>query len=249
MNKDDNFEPWMIKWEEKHVKRFWDWQGQNPDKADLYFSNLLGDAILDEVERWITLSGVVVDWGSGPGFMVEKLLQRGLDTLAVDSSIGTVNLLKERFLGRPHFLGAEISTAEFMLTKIESADITLLIETVEHLDDKILSDVLSEIHRTLKPGGAVIVTTPNQENLKASHVMCPNCGCVFHNVQHVRSLTPDSLRETMLSAGFVELACKPTLFSRYTFVMRHLHLLKYKLKGESLPHLIYIGKKSSEKQS
>jgi SAM-dependent methyltransferase len=243
MSEINNFEAWELKWEGKHVQRFWDWWGRNPVKSRLYFSRLVGDAILDEINHYIPLTGTLVDLGAGPGYMVEKLLQRGIDTLAVDSSAASVDFLNQRFREKPHFLGAQASPIEKMSVRDETADIVLLIETVEHLDDKILSKVLSEAYRILRSSGVIVVTTPHEENLAENQIICPNCGCVFHSVQHVRSLSATSLKEILEIAGFKTVVSKPTLFSWHSSLIRPIHRFVYKLKRVSLPHLLYIGRK------
>ena len=136
MSQIDNFEPWELKWERKHMQRFWDWWGSNPEKSRLYFSRLVGDAILVEVTKHIDLAGPLVDFGAAPGYLIEKFLERGIDTIAIDSSTTSVNILNERFQGRKHFLGAEASPIEKMTLGDRSASTVFLIETIEHFDDK-----------------------------------------------------------------------------------------------------------------
>lgn len=242
----DSFKPWELKWEVEHIQRFWNWWASTPALEYLYFSNQVGDPILDEISLYIRLTGTVVDVGSGPGYIVSKLLQRGINTLAVDVSAESVNRLNERLSGNSHFMGARLSTFEAVPIDDFTADVVLLIETIEHLDDKALQSILSEILRITKRGGYIAVTTPNEENLAEHQVICPNCGCVFHTMQHIRSFSADSLRQVMQAAGFTEIVCRPTLFSYYPKLFRLLHRLKYKLKEKKLPHLLYIGQKLIE---
>jgi hypothetical protein len=76
--------------------------------------------------------------------------------------------------------------------------------------------MLGEIRRILKPGtGYLFVTTPNNENLEASTVFCPECGAVFHRYQHLRSFTIESLEELMRSHGFATTLCNITLFNAF----------------------------------
>jgi 2-polyprenyl-3-methyl-5-hydroxy-6-metoxy-1,4-benzoquinol methylase len=126
-----------------------------------------------------------------------------------------------------------------------SADIVFLIETVEHLGDNVVDGILSETSRITKPGGYVVMTTPNDENLDESKIMCPDCGCVFHTYQHMRSWTPPSLSNYVLKYGFREVNCQPTLFSTLPYWMWLFYRLAYALLGRKLPHLLYIGQKAA----
>ena len=45
----------------------------------------------------------------------------------------------------------------------------------------------------LKKGGKLIITVPNNENLKSGHVLCPNCLHYFHKMQHVKSFQEKDL--------------------------------------------------------
>jgi len=55
----------------------------------------------------------------------------------------------------------------------------LLIEVVEHLKSDILDATLREIHRIMRPGGVLLITTPNNEDLSRSMKFCPDCGAIF----------------------------------------------------------------------
>ena len=66
-------------------------------------------------------------------------------------------------------------------------DIVFLVETIEHLTDIYLHTMLKKINRVLKPGGIIVVTTPNEENLEKANVHCPDCGATFHQMQHIRN--------------------------------------------------------------
>jgi len=119
-----------------------------------------------------------------------------------------------------------------------------VIETVEHLDDATLGALLDETRRLVRKGGYLVVTTPHAENLPELQVMCPDCGCVFHQFQHVRSFTPADLRNAIEARGFKTIRCGPLLFSFLPRWMRPLHRWVYpRVKGK-LPHLMYVGQRA-----
>lgn len=242
MSGDPVFRQRPIEWTPQTVQRFWDWFGSNPALSHLYFSLRYGDSLLEQVGRVIPLRGRLLDLGCGPGHLVEKALQRGLQAMGVDSSAGSVEALTRRLSGRPGFLGAHVSQGPRVPLPDGSADIVTVVETVEHLDDSTLEPLLREAARLASAGGHVVVTTPHHENLPELEVMCPSCGCVFHQYQHVRSFTPAALRGHMETAGLQTVACRPVLFSSLPRWARRLERLAYpRLKGK-LPHLLYVGR-------
>ncbi len=73
---------------------------------------------------------------------------------------------------------------------------------VEHLDDATLKAALASMHAMLKPGGRLVVTTPNEEDLSREWVLCPETGHVMHRWQHMRSWSAATLAQSLTAAGF-----------------------------------------------
>jgi SAM-dependent methyltransferase len=235
-----------IIWTHKKSSRIWDYYAQNKDYESNYFSKQVGNAIVDYILSYHNLSGNILDFGCGPGFLIEKLLKRGIPCVGLDFSASSVKLVENNFHNYPNFKG--VTLAQNLPTPLESNkfDVVFFIETIEHILPEDLNGILREIHRILKNGGYIFVTTPNEENLEAGKVLCPECGCIFHTVQHITSWTKSSLSSVMKESGFNEIVCKATRFreSGIAGLLRHLlfsaELLVF---GKKLPHLIYIGKK------
>jgi SAM-dependent methyltransferase len=242
MSTPPDFKPWELKWEPAHVKRFWDWWGSNPFFENTYFSKNNGASLIDHVRTHAGLQGTVVDLGAGPGFLVDHLLALGVRTLAIDQSPASIERLNRKYANHPAFVGGRASSSDSVPAQDGEADVVLLVETVEHIDDAALNFVLREARRILKPGGRIFVTTPNEENLELLKVMCPSCGCTFHNYQHVRSWSRDSLMQKMREHGFSTLVCERTLFSSGSRLKRGLRRLMYSVLNRQLPHLFYVGR-------
>ncbi len=234
---------WDIKWTPGQVARFWDWMGAQHAMQEIYFSRQRGDAILDAAQRFVSYKGTILDLGAGPGYLSEKLLRRGARVIAADTSPASVAALQARLGHEPRFLGAHVSTIEHVPLPDANADAIFVIETVEHLDDIALKHLMTQANRLLKVSGKVIVTTPNRENLDLSRTMCPNCGCVFHTMQHVRSWSAETLSAAMQAYGFETRHCAPTCFSLLPRVLRPLNRYAYTWSGMILPHLMYVGQK------
>lgn len=243
MKMDKEFRPWRLTWTPQHIERFWDWWGSNPALLKHYFSRRNGESILDQIRGYVRFTGTVVDLGAGPGYIVDLLVRRGVKTLAVDTSPESLSALEQRMGGFQNFLGTRVSQVDKVPIDDAQADAVLLIETVEHLGNGILQSILSETYRIMKPGGWLAITTPHDENLAELETICPNCGCVYHTYQHMRSWSPDVLKQYMANIGLREVVCKPTLFSSLPVLFRSAHWLAYRVLRVKLPHLLYIGRK------
>jgi ubiquinone/menaquinone biosynthesis C-methylase UbiE len=98
----------------------------------------------------------VLDVGCGPGLYAEELLERGATVTAFDSSPEMVKLAKNRTGQRADI---RIWDLEQPLTWLPDADqdIALMALVLHHIDNR--HQALSELHRVLRPGGRLIVST------------------------------------------------------------------------------------------
>jgi len=237
------FAPWRLTWTPTHVERFWNWWGTHPQATEQYFSRLYGESILDDVERRVPLTGVVMDFGAGPGYLTEKLLRRGARVFSVEFSPESAASLESRLSGRSGFLGARAASLDRIPCDDASADLAILVEVVEHLDDAILEGTLREVTRVLRPGGHLVVTTPNDEDLGVAEILCPDCGCVYHRVQHVRSWSAASLSKAIERFGYETIAAQATKFTRKGGLLSRTRRTLRELRGRPAPHLFYLARK------
>ncbi len=186
-----------MEWTDERTARFWAFESTRPD---YYFSYHHSDATLRYFGRWIRPAERIIDIGAGPGFLVERLLEAGNSVAAHEVSTQAARSLVERVGDHPRFLG--LVTDENVDAHAEAFDLCFLVEVVEHLSDEQLDAVLSMVSRLVAPGGTLIVTTPNEEDLAQQHVYCPNCEAVFHRWGHVRSWSARTLAESVRDYGF-----------------------------------------------
>lgn len=222
-----------VKWTGDKVRAFWDFSA--PRLADLYFAKSVGRSVIRHVSKRIRI-GTALDLGCGGGDLIGYLLAASYSACGSDQSPESVAIVNRRFADNPRFRGAFVGT-----DGLPPVDTVFMLEVVEHMDDKALTSALKDAKRLLKPGGHLVLTTPNDEDLEFSKRMCPDCGCVFHQMQHVRSWTAASLAEYVERKGFKTLASEATLFSAHKGVAAGADRLRFTLKGRKLPHLVYIG--------
>jgi ubiquinone/menaquinone biosynthesis C-methylase UbiE len=181
-----SFRPHQVEWTDEKVARFWDYLARQD--AGEFFSEKHAPDLVARLVR-AAHPGTAVDIGCGTGPLVEELANRGINAIGVDSSQGVLDAARQRVPGARFELGS-VTALPFVDQSIDAAT---LIEVVEHLDDETLHAAITEVARILRPGGVLMVTTPNAEELSASTRQCPDCGAEFHVYQHVRRWTASTL--------------------------------------------------------
>jgi len=92
-------------------------------------------------------------------------------------------------------------------------DLVVASEFIEHIDTSSFNAFLDEIHRVLKPGGEVILTTPNYLSFWPVLEMALNkFGDVDYTEQHINKFTPSRLSKSIIAKNqFEVLEIKPFL--------------------------------------
>ncbi|MSR65103.1 MAG: class I SAM-dependent methyltransferase [Verrucomicrobiae bacterium] len=240
-------------WTDEKIARFWDFYNNYGPFEGRCFSKHAGEGIFNFCRRYIDLKGNILDYGAGKGHLIESLLElQSVCVYGFDFSPASAEAVNATHGKRDSFKGCRTMVSGVTgtnYTQFESGffDIVFLVEVIEHLTDKYLGSTLEEIRRTLRDNGIVVITTPNNEDLRQQHVICPDCGSVFHRVQHVRSFDAERLESLLRYHKFNALFCGNTNFGHYN-VLSPTNLLKQfrnaLVRKQTHPHLIYIGAKS-----
>jgi len=237
-----------VEWTPERVERFWNFYSGNAAAHGSYFSRRFGRAIIRLARRHVTLSGILVDFGCGPGYLVEELLRQGFTCKAIDVSDQAVDHVRERFAGRPGFLGASVGSLDRLPLQEGEVGAIFLIEVLEHLSQESAATACAEFRRVLQPGGHLIVTVPNEEDLQANSVACPDCGCVFHRMQHVQNFSGASLSRWLTGVGFEPVFVASLHLKHFggRWMTRPVGLVKHlarRLRHRTNPHLLGIGRR------
>lgn len=186
-----------FKWDEKSVKAFWDFEAVFDNR---YFTYRYARNIVALFEAELKGKSRILDYGAGKGFLTAQLLERGFKVSCFDLSEETTRSLDVKFKANPNYLGS-FATSEIEANR-GSFDAILLIEVIEHLEAEARKVVLSHIHDLLKPGGIVIISTPNNEDFLPNLICNPLTQEVYHRWQHVYSWTGESLAAEIERNGF-----------------------------------------------
>jgi SAM-dependent methyltransferase len=227
--------PAPLEWTPERIAAFWDFQSRFPDT---YFGHRHGAALAALLGRLAPRGAAVLDFGTGPGFLLPHLLRAGFAVTACDISPASIENAARIGAGQRGFAGAFLSTDPAFRAK--RFDAVLMTELVEHVEEPLLGEILAEIRQLLRRGGQLLVTTPNEEDLAAEQVFCPCCGSLFHRWQHVRSWSRQSLSDRLVQAGFLpgeagitDFALEPPRGGLRVRLAR----LRARLDGRRPPHL------------
>lgn len=233
-----------LQWTGELIRKFWNYQSRFPES---YFTSLYGDQIAEAVRAYVPRQALILDYACGTGALTGHLLRMGFSVGACDLSPDSVAYVRRINVAHSSFRGAY--TIDELLAGEERFDAVVLMELVEHVEDGVLASVMADLRRVLAPGGLVIVTTPNDENLDVETVYCPCCDHTFHRWQHVRSWSGRTLAACLASYGFETVATNEIDFSlsrRDGFIRYYLHRILRVLRRRKQPHLMVVAKIAPE---
>ncbi|HJP78536.1 MAG TPA: class I SAM-dependent methyltransferase [Pseudonocardiaceae bacterium] len=132
---------------------------------------------------------VVLEAGCGEGYGADLLAEVASRVVALDYEPLTTAHVRTRY-PRLDVLRGNLATLPIASSSI---DVIANFQVLEHLWDQ--SGFLGECRRVLRPGGTLLLTTPNRITFSPGQDRPIN-------PYHTRELNPDELRELLIDAGF-----------------------------------------------
>lgn len=139
--------------------------------------------------------GIVVDLGCGRGEWLEILRSEGIDAIGIDTNERQAQAAKE--LG----LNVVISDAIEWMVQQKDRSVSLLsaMHVIEHMQFDQIVRLLKEAARILKPGGGILLETPNPESLIVGAYK------FWFDPTHVRPYPPELISQLLESLGFEQI--------------------------------------------
>jgi O-antigen chain-terminating methyltransferase len=100
----------------------------------------------------------VLDIGCGPGLFLELLRERNIPAHGIDYDPIMVDMCRDKGLS------ASISDARSLISEEPEFDGVHLGHVVEHMDGPTMVNLLEECAQLLRPGGQILIRTPNWNN-------------------------------------------------------------------------------------
>lgn len=133
----------------------------------------------------------VLDIGAGAGSFLDSLLGIASRTIAVEPNGIFSNYMSERHITYPYSHVA-------LENEKEKVDIVTSFAVIEHLDDPL--SVLKDANKLLTPGGKIILSTPNHDDLLLE--LLPEYRSFFYRIVHKWYFNRKSLKNILEKSGF-----------------------------------------------
>jgi len=152
----------------------------------------------------------MLEVGTGAGLFLKAAERAGWEVAGVELSSDAAAFARER-------LGLDVreERAEAMTFEPGSFDVAVMSEVIEHLFDP--RTVLDAIHRALKPGGVVLMTTPNFAAV-SRHALGVGWA-VLNPLEHMYYFTDATLGRMLEASAFGIMESRPILPLQPTYVM------------------------------
>jgi ubiquinone/menaquinone biosynthesis C-methylase UbiE len=143
----------------------------------------------------------LVDIGCGMGTFTVEAARHGAHGVGIDPAGEAVQagLRVAAAEGVQHADFVQADAARLPMPDA-SADIVLAADMTEHLDDDTMSRIFAEAHRTLKPGGAMVIYTPESSHL---FERLKDSGVMTQDPSHIGIRSAAELSSALQRAGFV----------------------------------------------
>ena len=141
----------------------------------------------------------ILDIGCGQGMLVRFLLRNGYDDVSgIDVSASQIALALQ--LGTPNVEHADLF--EFAGREAGSCDALVALDVIEHFDRADVQRVFDAFSRLLRPGGTLILRTPNGSSPYSGRYL-------FSDLTHGLIYTNHSLDQVAAVTGFTDVRVYP----------------------------------------
>jgi len=139
---------------------------------------------------WFEPGSTVLDVGCGRGEFLDLLARRGVRGVGVDADPDMVAAATES-----EFVAHRADAFEFLGDHEDAYDGVFAAHLIEHLPAGRMVDLVQAMARALRPGGRLLLVTPNPHNLSM------HLNEFWTDLQHVRFYTPEIVRWVVHEAG------------------------------------------------
>lgn len=167
--------------------------GVREGRYDLRYFDARHAAMLRLIEKHHPARGRMLEVGAGAGFFLKAAERAGWDVAGIEVSSEAVNFARTELR-----LDVRQEPAETMTFPAASFEVAVMFDVIEHLLDPIVS--LARIRRALRPGGLLIVSTPNVDALTRFGLGID--WAVLSPAEHLYNFSGDSLSLALQRAGF-----------------------------------------------
>ena len=163
----------------------------------------------------------LLDCGAATGYLMEEAAALGMEPYGVELSEFGAGQIAAKF-GPSRVFRGPFDQAAFADADRDFFDVITMIDFIEHVRDPV--STLAKAHTLLRPGGIIILLTPNAASLSRRIMR----GRWLHfKVEQLYYFTPRSLTECLERAGFDKARVRPAWKSMNIHYVTH-QLAQYK---------------------
>lgn len=150
------------------------------------------ESILDRLDQYYPRKGKLLDVGAATGVFMKLAKDRSWDVEGLEVSEWAKEEAKKKGLS---VVRGKLTNSIF---KPESFDVVTMLDVIEHMSEPL--DDLIAAHQVLKPGGLVLINTPDTESLaaKTSGKLWP----IFVPPEHLFYFNKNNLANLLKKSGF-----------------------------------------------
>lgn len=228
-----------LEWNDELVGKLWQFYAAT--EPHNYFAARFGKALFAAVQNHLPAKGMFVDYGCGSGDMT-ALLASKRPTLAVDIA-ETLAETQPKLEARKTAHPIDFMPMDQVTAPEEKIGALFMLEVIEHLLPHWQENTFNNIRTLVPQGSVVVVSTPNDENVRKAMACCPVTQTYYHKYQHMRTFTASSLAEAMEAEGFETLNVEAHNLGMVTPYARLRQTIRRLRGNEARPHLIYVGRR------
>jgi 2-polyprenyl-3-methyl-5-hydroxy-6-metoxy-1,4-benzoquinol methylase len=152
-----------------------------------------------------------LDIGCGPGTLISALNGNGTST-GVDTARRQIDYANSKYAS-PTKIFQSITPGPLPFDDA-GFDLATLVELIEHIEDDACEALLGEAFRVLKPGGKMIVSTPNYQGLwPMVEALVNKLGDVSYEEQHINKFTNNRLVNLLQKIGLQNVQVSGYMFA------------------------------------
>lgn len=141
----------------------------------------------------------VIELGCGAGYLMEFLQRTGFSSVeGIDVSPEQIHRARSRGLR-----AEQADVFSYLSSRGDRYGMIAAIDFLEHFTKDEITELLDLVRRALRPGGVLVLQTPNGQGLFPGQVTHGDFG-------HLTILAPGSLAQVLRLAGFVDIALHET---------------------------------------
>jgi SAM-dependent methyltransferase len=171
--------------------------GVKDGQFDLDYFDGRNGAMLRFIARHRPAKGRLIEVGAGGGFFLKAAERAGWSVAGIEVSTEGVEFATTR-------LGLDVrrESAEEMNFPDASFDVAVMFDVIEHLLDPVAA--LKRVTQVLRPGGLLVVSTPNQNAL--TRYALGSEWAMLTPAEHLYNFSASTLERLLRRAGFTDVA-------------------------------------------